>query len=81
MTVHPGFGGQTLIKSCLKKVAKLEKKSPMLDIAVDGGISKSNIHEALLAGASIIVTGSAIFRSRNPAKAIREMKECAEFRC
>ena len=66
MTVEPGFGGQKLMLECLEKVRTIrkyaeEKQIPM-DIQVDGGIKKDNVHLALEAGANVIVAGSAIFR-------------------
>jgi ribulose-phosphate 3-epimerase len=33
-----------------------------LDIQVDGGITKDNLHVVLDAGANVIVAGSAVFR-------------------
>lgn len=81
MTVHPGFGGQKLIRRCLKKVSKLRKKAPLIDIGVDGGINKSNIHEAVASGANVITAGSAIFKSRDIPKAIRDLRKCLEFKC
>ena len=78
MTVHPGFGGQSFIRSCLKKVKKLrrivEERGLKLDIEVDGGIKQENIAETAQAGANVFVAGSAIFKSANYTKTIREMK-------
>lgn len=66
MTVEPGFGGQKLIPECLEKVTLIRKmadeKGLDLDIEVDGGINTDNVESAVLAGANVIVAGSAIFR-------------------
>ena len=66
MTVHPGFGGQKLIPSCVEKVKeireKLNAKGLTTDIQVDGGIYTSNVKDSLDAGANIIVAGSAVFK-------------------
>ena len=74
MTVHPGFGGQSLIKDCLEKVKILRDKFPNLDIEVDGGIKPSNVKMVKEAGANVIVAGSAVFCAENPAEVIELMK-------
>ena len=78
MTVHPGFGGQTLIPDCLGKVKefreKLNAKGLQTDIQVDGGIYTSNVREALDAGANIIVAGSAVFKGE-PAENVKAFLE------
>ena len=70
MTVNPGFGGQSFISSCLRKISELremtEKRGLKVDIEVDGGIKLSNGSQVLDAGANILVAGSAIFSQTNP---------------
>ncbi|MBQ7039293.1 MAG: ribulose-phosphate 3-epimerase, partial [Clostridia bacterium] len=73
MSVEPGFGGQGMIEECLDKIAELRKLYPDLDIEVDGGVKVSNIGKVYEAGANIIVAGSAVFLSENPADVISEM--------
>jgi len=73
MTVEPGFGGQGMIEECLDKITELRKLYPDLDIEVDGGVKVSNIDKVYKAGANIIVAGSAVFLSENPAEVISEM--------
>lgn len=80
MTVHPGKFGQKMLKSGLVKVKQLRKKYPLLDIMVDGGMHKDTIHEAITAGANIIVASSAVFNGR-PKKALKELKKCAQYAC
>ena len=67
MTVEPGFGGQKLIPECVDKVAEIRRmvmdKGLNVDIEVDGGINVDNVEAALLAGANIIVAGSAVFKN------------------
>jgi len=78
MTVHPGFGGQKFIASCLQKVSRLRKiidrKSLTVEIEVDGGINTDNISDVSDAGATIFVAGSAIFKSPDYRTTIRLMK-------
>ncbi|PIR16779.1 MAG: ribulose-phosphate 3-epimerase [Deltaproteobacteria bacterium CG11_big_fil_rev_8_21_14_0_20_49_13] len=79
MTVNPGFGGQSLIHSCLEKIRRLHKhiyedKKWNKLIEVDGGIKVSNVKEVTSAGGQIIVAGSAIFGKKDYKKAIEELK-------
>ena len=65
MTVNPGFGGQELIPSTLRKVRRLrglldERRLACL-IEVDGGVNVNNIAQVVAAGADILVMGAAIF--------------------
>jgi len=73
MTVHPGFGGQSLIEECLDKVKILREKFPDLDIEVDGGIKPSNVKLAVDAGANVIVAGSAVFCADDPKNVIKQI--------
>ena len=71
MSVTPGFGGQKFIPSSLNKVRELVSlraahKYHYL-IEIDGGINENNIVNAVLAGCDVIVAGSAVFNSKNPA--------------
>ena len=65
MTVNPGYGGQKLIPYTLEKVTELRRilgeRGIKLDIVVYGGIILDNVDQALIAGANIIVAGSAVF--------------------
>lgn len=66
MTVRPGFGGQSYIRSCLDKIkgvrSEISKRGLSVDVEIDGGVRLGNLKENLDAGANIIVTGSAIFK-------------------
>jgi ribulose-phosphate 3-epimerase len=79
MSVNPGFGGQEFIPESLEKVRRLRK---MIDerglrarIEIDGGINADNIADVTGAGAEIVVAGSAIFGTPDPAVAIRQLRE------
>ncbi len=79
MSVHPGYGGQKFIPESLGKVEALRNYAvkvgkPDLDIQIDGGVGEGNIKEVLSAGANVIVAGSAVFRSENPAETIRKLR-------
>ena len=77
MTVEPGFGGQKMMTEMLEKVRAIRKYANEngidIDIQVDGGITPENVGLALLAGANVIVAGSAIFKANDPEKVIADM--------
>jgi ribulose-phosphate 3-epimerase len=65
MTINPGFGGQRLIPSTLDKVAALraeiDRRSLLTEIEVDGGVDAGNAAACVAAGATVLVTGTAVF--------------------
>src|SRR5690606_18240471 len=63
MSVKPGFGGQSFIDVTDKiaKAAALKHPFPKLDIMVDGGINTDTAPRAIAAGATTLVSGSALF--------------------
>jgi ribulose-phosphate 3-epimerase len=65
MSVSPGFGGQHFLPASLDRIAGLRQ---MIDEAglttllqVDGGVTAANIGAIALAGADVLVAGSAVF--------------------
>lgn len=78
MSVTPGFGGQSYIKSTENRAKRLKKllasENVDIPIEVDGGIDKNKIIPLFKAGVSIFVSGYALFRGGNPKKAISEIK-------
>lgn len=82
MTVNPGFGGQVLIPECLEKVRFLdslrEKGKYAYLIEVDGGVNRATCDAVRKAGTDVLVSGSAIFSSSNPAAEVRFFKGLAD---
>ncbi|MED4405076.1 ribulose-phosphate 3-epimerase [Heyndrickxia coagulans] len=78
MTVNPGFGGQAFIESVVPKIEKLyrlkEEQGLAFDIEVDGGIDPETAQKCKQAGATVLVAGSNIFKSKNRKQAIRALK-------
>lgn len=78
MSVNPGFGGQKFIETTYAKVRKLRAMVDTLDseilIEVDGGVTDKNAGELFKAGADILVAGSFVFKSENPAQTISNLK-------
>ena len=79
MSVNPGFGGQSFIKSSLDKISASRKiiseSGRDIRLEVDGGVKIDNIAEIASAGADTFVAGSAIFGSENYQKTISSMRE------
>jgi ribulose-phosphate 3-epimerase len=77
MSVNPGFGGQRFIPDALKKVRQLrelrERENYTFRIEIDGGIGPENIGDVVRAGAEILVAGTSVFHSADPAAAVRSM--------
>lgn len=63
MSVMPGFGGQKFDPEVLRKVRTLRAMQPKINISIDGGIKPDTAAEAVAAGVSQLVVGSATFRS------------------
>lgn len=75
MTVEPGFGGQKFNEEVMPKVKSLREEFSGLDIEVDGGITEDTIKIVSENGANVIVSGTTIFKSKDPKKTIDELRE------
>jgi ribulose-phosphate 3-epimerase len=66
MSVNPGFGGQKFIANQLKKIEaianRIAKEGLQVDVEVDGGIDAETAKQAVSAGATALVAGTAVFR-------------------
>ncbi|HET7575437.1 MAG TPA: ribulose-phosphate 3-epimerase [Sphingomicrobium sp.] len=66
MSVNPGFGGQKFIASQLRKIEAIAeliaKRGLSTDLEVDGGIDPETARQAVSAGATALVAGTAVFR-------------------
>jgi ribulose-phosphate 3-epimerase len=81
MSVNPGFGGQKFIPSSLDKLRQLKELRSRYNyryqIEVDGGLGLDNVSDAVRAGAEIIVAGTSIFHTADPAESVRRMRQVA----
>jgi ribulose-phosphate 3-epimerase len=81
MTVNPGFGGQSFLPEMLPKIRRLRAMCadrglhPVIE--VDGGENAITAAQAVAAGATAIVAGSAIFGGSDYAKAIADLRAAA----
>jgi len=79
MTVNPGYGGQEHMEYLHEKISESRR---ILDnnggseslISVDGGVTDSNAKQLISAGADILVSGSFVTGSDDPAAAIERLR-------
>jgi ribulose-phosphate 3-epimerase len=74
MTVHPGFGGQPFRADQMQKVKRARSLNRTIDIEVDGGINPETARISIENGANVLVAGTSIFRTKDYATAIRELR-------
>jgi len=82
MTVNPGFGGQAFIEHTLRKIAQvremLDSARSSAELEVDGGIKPQTAERAVAAGATVLVTGTAVFGAPGGvAAAVEAIREAA----
>ena len=78
MTVHPGFGGQSFRAEQMEKVKRAadwnKSRDHKIDIEVDGGINAETARISVENGANVLVAGTSIFKTKDYAKAIRDLR-------
>ncbi|WP_372617251.1 ribulose-phosphate 3-epimerase [Falsiroseomonas sp.] len=78
MSVNPGFGGQSFIRSQLAKIAALramiEGTGRDIALQVDGGVTAETARDCIEAGADVLVAGTAVFGARDYAAAIAGLR-------
>ncbi len=82
MSVYPGFSGQKFIEGTEKKIARVVEiaqakgASPLIE--VDGGLGVNDPTKLVsAAGADVLVAGSAVFASDDPAAAVSAIRAAA----
>lgn len=82
MTVNPGFGGQSFIRSVVEKVSQVKALIGGRPIAleIDGGVTPETAPLVAKAGADTLVAGSAVFKGGPSAYAgnIAAIRKAAE---
>jgi ribulose-phosphate 3-epimerase len=74
MSVNPGWSAQQFIPASLDKLERMRVALPShVALEVDGGIHRETAQPSAQAGANLLVTGSAIFDSPDPAEAYRRL--------
>lgn len=78
MSVNPGFGGQKFIKNAVLKVEQaknlIHRRGSRALVEVDGGVNLETGLELVKAGADVLVAGSFVFNSNDPAATIKALK-------
>ena len=78
MSVNPGFGGQKFIENTIVKLARLRQLIKSSDskalIEIDGGVQAETAPRLIEAGADILVSGSYVFKSKDPLATIHGLK-------
>jgi ribulose-phosphate 3-epimerase len=78
MSVNPGWGNQKLIPGSFDKLTRMREALPkQVALEVDGGIREDSAAEAVRAGANLLVTGSAVFGTEDPAAAYLQIAQAA----
>lgn len=82
MSVNPGFGGQKFIENTINKVKRLRK---LIDesgskalIQIDGGVQAETAPRLVAAGADVLVSGSYIFKAKDPIATIKSLCELSK---
>lgn len=74
MSVYAGFGGQKFIEDTYERIRTLKAEIDRLQldvkIEIDGGVCPENAGKLIEAGAEILVAGSAVFKSDDPATTV-----------
>ena len=82
MSVNPGFGGQKFIENTINKVKCLRK---LIDesgskalIQIDGGVQAETAPRLVAAGADVLVSGSYVFKAKDPIATIKSLCELSK---
>ncbi len=77
MSVNPGWGGQPFIEHTYHKLAALRQMLEFTEakpfIQVDGGVNGKNARRLAAAGVQVLVAGSSIYKSPDPAASFQEL--------
>ncbi len=78
MSVSPGFGGQSFIPRSLEKLRAarelIDRRNPACALEVDGGVGAANVEQIVRAGADVLVMGSSVFGTPDPAATLRHLR-------
>jgi ribulose-phosphate 3-epimerase len=78
MSVNPGWGAQSFIPNSLGKLQRMRAELPdEVALEVDGGVNDHTAGSVVQAGANLLVAGSAVFGSDDPAATYARIAEAA----
>lgn len=74
MSIHPGYSGQKFMPDAVDRIKRLRAALPDdVYVQVDGGIDQETVERAYVAGARLLVAGSAIFGREDITRAYRRL--------
>lgn len=77
MSVNPGYGGQKFIPGSISKLQRIRKALDELgsqaELQVDGGVNEENAQSIIDAGATVLVAGSAVYKSKDIPATIKKL--------
>jgi ribulose-phosphate 3-epimerase len=74
MSIEPGYSGQEFMPGSLERIELTRQLlPPEVHVQVDGGINEENVRAAYDAGATLLVSASAIFGREDLARAYRRL--------
>ncbi len=74
MGVEPGASGQSFIPGSAEKVAEIHDYNHNVYIEIDGGVNTKNAKLLRKCGATILVSASTLFNSKNMHKTVQSLK-------
>ena len=77
MSVNPGYGGQKFIPGSISKLQRIRKALDAIgsqaELQVDGGVNEENAQSIIDAGATVLVAGSAVYKSKDIPATIKKL--------
>jgi ribulose-phosphate 3-epimerase len=74
MSIHPGYSGQKFMPDAIERIKRLRAALPTdVYVQVDGGIDHDTIGPAYVAGARLLVAGSAVFGREDITRSYRRL--------
>ena len=77
MSVNPGYGGQKFIPGSISKLQRIRKAldeiGSQAELQVDGGVNEENAQSIIDAGATVLVAGSAVYKSKDIPATIKKL--------
>jgi ribulose-phosphate 3-epimerase len=81
MSIRPGWSGQVLNPDVWRRSevvrGEIDRRGLAVDVEIDGGIKVDNAQVAVDAGVTVLISGSGVFRTPDPAASARRLAEIA----
>lgn len=74
MSVNPGLGGQSFIPETFSRIEELRDQTPLLIIAVDGGVKPEMAQALKRAGVTEVIAGTGIFKAQDYKTPVAELR-------